>query len=75
MLGADFDENKDQPKVGLSKSIQCSPIMTDPPRANTPLHNCRSPDFKSPIGPTKNLERHYNQVVGWSVGCSSQRWS
>ena len=27
--------------------------------------NCRSPDFKSPIGPTKNLERHYNRVVVW----------
>ena len=25
--------------------------------------NCRSPDFKSPIDPTKNLERLYNQVV------------
>ena len=32
---------------------------------------CRSLDFKSPIGPTKNLERLYNCVVGcsfvWSV--------
>ena len=30
--------------------------------------NCRSPDFKSPTGPTKNLERLYNRVVGCSVG-------
>ena len=30
---------------------------------------CQSLDFKSPIGPTKNLERHYNQVVVCSVGC------
>ena len=38
---------------------------------------CRSPDFKSPIGPTKNLERHYNRVVVCSVGRSVgwlQRW-
>ena len=27
--------------------------------------NFRSPDFKTPIGPTKNLERLYNQVVVW----------
>ena len=37
--------------------------------------NCRSPDFKSPVGPTKNLERHYNRVVvclfGWLVGCNA----
>ena len=25
--------------------------------------NCQSPDFKSPIGPPKNLETLYNQVV------------
>ena len=39
--------------------------------------NCRSPDFKSPIDPTKNLERLYNRVVVWSVGWSVsrlQRW-
>ena len=29
--------------------------------------NGRSPDFKSPIGPTKNLERLYNQVVVHSL--------
>ena len=35
--------------------------------------NCRSPDFKSLIGLTKNLERHYNRVVVCS-GVWSQRW-
>ena len=41
------------------------------------LNYCRSPDFKSPIGPTKNLKRHYNRVVGCLVGClvgRLQRW-
>ena len=39
--------------------------------------NCQSPDFKGPIGPTKNLERLYNRVVGCLVVCSVvrlQRW-
>ena len=50
------------------------PLITDPPPTsskkllNLKQNNCRSPDFKSPTGPTKNLERHYNRVVGWSVG-------
>ena len=38
---------------------------------------CRSPDFKSPTGPTKNLERLYNQVVVWLFGwlvVRLQRW-
>ena len=29
--------------------------------------NCQSPDFKSPLGATKNLERLYNQVVDRSL--------
>ena len=44
---------------------------------NTFVINCRSPDFKSPTGPTKNLERHYNRVVVCLVGRSVgwlQRW-
>ena len=34
---------------------------------------CQSPDFKSPTGPTKNLERHYNRVVVCLVGCLVSR--
>ena len=30
--------------------------------------NCRSPDFKSPIGPPKNREKPYNRVVVWVFG-------
>ena len=30
--------------------------------ATDSLNNCRSPDFNSPIGPTKSLDRHYNRV-------------
>ena len=30
---------------------------------------CRSPDFISPIGPKKHLERLFNRVVVWSIGC------
>ena len=29
---------------------------------------CRSQDFPIPTSLTKNLERHYNRVVGWLVG-------
>ena len=32
-------------------------------------NNCQSPDFKSPIGPTKFFERHYNWVVVRLFGC------
>ena len=36
--------------------------------------NCQTPDFNSPTGPTKKLERHYNRVVVRSfVRCLSQR--
>ena len=31
--------------------------------------NFQSTDLESPIGPTKNLERHYNWVVVRLVGC------
>ena len=35
--------------------------------------NCRSPDYKKSNRSNKNLERHYNRVVVWLVGCL-QRW-
>ena len=36
---------------------------------------CRSPDLKSPIGSTNNLERLYNQVVVCSLFvCCLQHW-
>ena len=47
------------------KYLQCSVTLL----SQGWKYYCRSPDFKSPTGPTKNLERLYNQVVVWLFGC------
>ena len=49
--------DKDQEVISFTS---VTPVNTV---TNAKVINCRSPDFKSPIGPTKNLERLYNRVV------------